>query len=502
MLSQIRSRATRVRHLIRSLPAGVVGVGLPILGAVVALVSLFVFSVGPASLASQTSGDSALADKVTDSLGSNTTGFDALSVTVFDSDGAESHAGFGSQADGQPITRDTSFEIGSVAKGLTGMLLASLESRGLVDSSTAFDARVDAPPGPSLAELATHHAGLPRDSPSIWRVAEIAFSGFLDRQPLDDTAADVGRDVGSAWKTGASFSYSNLGFAALGVALGESQGMAFEELLSAEVLGPLEMTDTVLRSPEDPVPRESAVGLGLNYRPTEPWVSVPWQGAGVGVWSTARDLGTLMGAIADGTAPGIEATTGKRTATEGQRVGYGWLVSSVEGESVVWHNGRTAGFRSFVAHSPSTGRAVVVLSNSSRAPIDDLALSLLVGTTIGGSSKLSVVVFHGLAIVMLWIIPARRLRSALRGGSSRLGEIRANAEMVTSVAVAYLLIDWRLVDLTVLHIGVVISGAAIGASAATWSRLPTSIAKRPWLDAVTAVGSAAAGLFALWLTTV
>ena len=469
------------------------------MGALVAVVLLIVLSFGPPSLAPHTSGDAVLAENVTEVLGSRTTGFDALSVTVVESDGATTHAGFGNQADGQSITPTTRFEIGSVGKGLTGMLLASLEDRELVDSSAAFGAGAVSPSAPSLADLATHHAGLPRDSPSVLRVAEISLSGLLDRQPLDDTASDIGRDVGSSWNSNAKFSYSNLGFAGLGVALAESQGVAFEELLRSEVLEPLGMTDSVLRSPGDPVPPDHAIGLGLNYRPAEPWVSVPWQGAGVGVWSTARDLTTLMKAISDGTAPGIGATTGRRAATDGQRIGYGWLVGSIEGESVVWNSGRTAGFRSFVAHSRTTGRIVVVLSNSSRTPIDDLALSLLTGTTTGGTSKRSILVFYGIAIVMLWIIPGLRLRGALRASSSRFAEIRATAEMVMSVAVAYLVIDWRLVELTILHLGAVICGAALGASAAIWSQLPTSIAKRPRLDAITSLGSAAAALLALWV---
>ena len=277
--------------------------------------------------------------------------------------------------------------------------------------------------------------------------------------------------------------------------------MAFDELLKSEVLEPLGMTDSVLRSPGDPVPPDHAIGLGLNYRPAQPQVSVPWQGAGVGVWSTAQDLTTLMKAIRDGTAPGIAATTGKRAATEGQRIGYGWLVGSSEGESIVWNSGRTAGFRSFVAHSQTTGRIVVVLSNSSRAPIDDLALSLLTGTTTGATSKRSILIFHGTAIVMLWIISGRRLQGALRARSSRLAEIRATAETVISVAVAYLVIDWRLVELTILHLGAVICGAALGASTAIWSQLPTSIAKRPRLDAITSLGSTAAALLALWVIT-
>ncbi|MDE0066438.1 MAG: serine hydrolase [Acidimicrobiaceae bacterium] len=465
---------------------------------------MIVFSFGPSSLATHTSGDAVLAGKVTEILGSKTAAFDSLSVMVVDSDGTAVHAGFGTQADGRPITPATRFEIGSVAKGLTGMLLASLEDRELIDSSAAFGANAGSPSGPLLADLATHHAGLPRNSPSAWRAARVSLSWLLDRQPRNDTSADIVRDVVSAWTRDARFSYSNLGFAGLGVSLAKSQGVAFEALLRSEVLEPLKMTDTELLSVGDPVPSDHAIGLGLNYRPAQPWVSEPWQGAGIGVWSTAQDLTTLMKAIRNGTAPGIRATTGLRDANERQRIGYGWFVGSIEDQSVVWNGGQTAGYRSFVALSQTTGRIVVVLSNSYRAPVDDLALSLLTGTVVGGTSKLSLVLFYGVAIVMLWT-PVRRLRGALRGKSSRFAEVRATTEMFTTIAVAYLIINWRLVDSTILYLSVVIGGAALGASAtilSKWSQLPTSIAKRPRLDAITSLGSGAAALFILILLLV
>jgi serine-type D-Ala-D-Ala carboxypeptidase/endopeptidase len=43
---------------------------------------------------------------------------------------------------------------------------------------------------------------------------------------------------------------------------------------------------------------------------------------------------------------------------------------------VLWHNGGTSGFRSFVGAARATGTAVVVLSNTARS-VDRLGLRLL-----------------------------------------------------------------------------------------------------------------------------
>jgi hypothetical protein len=47
---------------------------------------------------------------------------------------------------------------------------------------------------------------------------------------------------------------------------------------------------------------------------------------------------------------------------------------------VLWHNGGTSGFRSFVAFTGETHTAVVVLSNSARS-VDRLGLRLLKALT-------------------------------------------------------------------------------------------------------------------------
>jgi CubicO group peptidase (beta-lactamase class C family) len=59
-------------------------------------------------------------------------------------------------------------------------------------------------------------------------------------------------------------------------------------------------------------------------------------------------------------------------------VGLGWMIVRPPQSAgpVLWHNGGTSGFRSFVALDRETGTAVVVLSNTARS-VDRLGLRLL-----------------------------------------------------------------------------------------------------------------------------
>jgi hypothetical protein len=60
----------------------------------------------------------------------------------------------------------------------------------------------------------------------------------------------------------------------------------------------------------------------------------------------------------------------------GSHVGLGWLILDNDGNDIVWHNGATSGFRSYIGFLPQQDEAVVVLSNQSNW-IDDLGHHLL-----------------------------------------------------------------------------------------------------------------------------
>jgi D-alanyl-D-alanine-carboxypeptidase/D-alanyl-D-alanine-endopeptidase len=60
-------------------------------------------------------------------------------------------------------------------------------------------------------------------------------------------------------------------------------------------------------------------------------------------------------------------------------MGYGWYTSTLTEESnlpVVWINGGTGGFRSFIGFIKDTNTAVVVLSNSTNG-VDEMGFEIL-----------------------------------------------------------------------------------------------------------------------------
>lgn len=351
--------------------------------AVILLVSLLVGTVatllvGPRapSLTADTAtdtGDPALAARVHEAFGQGR-GYRGVAVAIIEADGAATFAGVGDSGDpGRPaVDESTRFEIGSVTKGLTGMLVAEQVRRG----EASLDDRIG---GATLAELTTHRSGLPRLPPSA--IASGAFSGLSGGNPYRGDAAQVlalARDQDPVG--GAEPAYSNLGAAAAGNLVADRAGIPYPELLRQRVLEPLGMDATTVASSEAGLPDDRARGTRASGAERAPWIAEGWAPAGIGPWSTTSDLARLVGALADGSAPGASAAEPVTAYAGEQKIGQFWITSEESGRQVTWHNGGTGGFSSFVGFERDTGRAVVVLSNTD-ADVDAPALELLLGGT-------------------------------------------------------------------------------------------------------------------------
>lgn len=434
----------------------------------------------PPRLGPETTGDAALAQRLRDAAGDDQ-GYRGLSVALVE-DGAVRTAGVGDTGgpDPRPVYGSTAFEIGSITKGLTGMLLAD---SGLEPDTPVSDLLPDVDFGDNevgsatLAELASHRSGLPK-----LRTTPLSFArGWVANVTGADPYADDDREAVLADAAAASaggkgeVSYSNLGMAVLGLALAEHAGTPYRDLLAARVLEPLGMHDTVAATAGSELPRNRMHGYRASGLPADPWLGPGWSGAGVGVWSTAADLATLLQALLDGTAPGADATTPRFDAGDGERVGYGWFTDTVDGREITWHNGGTGGFRSWAGFDADAGRAVVVLGNTDR-PVDAVGLRLLGADSngAGGPSWPRVAITLGGALIAGLIVLANRR-------PDRLGVVRDVASGVFVLLVVRSIGSWDVVPPVVWLLGAGGLAAAAVAKARRWPELPVRVAGRPWV---------------------
>jgi serine-type D-Ala-D-Ala carboxypeptidase/endopeptidase len=93
--------------------------------------------------------------------------------------------------------------------------------------------------------------------------------------------------------------------------------------------------------------------------------------------STARDMVRYVQAQQAGMFAGVVAAQTKHAiVSDDMDVGFAWHIFKQQGDEIVWHNGGTGGFRSFVGFSKQTGLGVVILSNTSSS-VDDMGFHLL-----------------------------------------------------------------------------------------------------------------------------
>ncbi len=289
--------------------------------------------------------------------------------------------------DARPITPNTQFEIGSVTKVFTGLLLAESERLGKVsgfDPAAKYllpenDPAASALSKITLLSLATHSAGLLR-LPSDFSTAESSnpYSG-VDRSALVESL----RRDGPGAPVGRAMVYSNFGAALLGQALAAAWGQTYADALREHVLHPLGMDATVVALSGTKPAIELAPGHSDGRRVGN-WEFDAYAPCGA-LRSTTRELAKCLQAAIGGKAAPLHAafvaaTAPQRAADEiGGSIGFGWLITDDPKRPIVWHNGGTAGYRSFVGFTRSGGgSAVAVLTNHS-ASVDELGFSLLGG---------------------------------------------------------------------------------------------------------------------------
>jgi D-alanyl-D-alanine-carboxypeptidase/D-alanyl-D-alanine-endopeptidase len=278
---------------------------------------------------------------------------------------------------------DTLYEIGSVTKVFTGILLADAVGQGrmsLGDPASKFLSETVRMPSRDeqpilLRHLATHTSGLPR-MPSN-------FSPKDPTNPYADYSVKQMVDFLSEHKLarlpGAKKEYSNLGVGLLGHLLARDAGVSYEELFVDRIAKPLELKDTRILLREDQQ-RRLAPPYDGDGESAANWDIPTFAGAGA-LRSSASNM--LKFAAASLSPPSGELGDAMELAWKEHQapldgdfaMGLGWTIA--RDGSTRWHSGQTGGYHSVIFVSRPANAAVVVLTNTGNGEIDALAEQLI-----------------------------------------------------------------------------------------------------------------------------
>jgi serine-type D-Ala-D-Ala carboxypeptidase/endopeptidase len=296
--------------------------------------------------------------------------------------GRRSVTAYGRSGSDRSLDADTVFEIGSITKVFTALLFADMVLRGEVaaDDPAAkyLPAGVRMPDfegAPiTLLDLATYTSGLPR-MPSN-------FAPKDPKNPYIDYTAERLYDCLSnhklGFKPGKHYEYANLGFGLLGHILELRAGKSYEELVVSRICAPLGMDDTRITLSSS-MQQRLARGHNMGLAPVANWDFSVLAGAGA-LRSTANDLlKFLQMCLEPGDGPVAAAQklalAERRPRADQRDVASGWFVASRFGDELVWKDGGTAGYATFIGYSTRTRRNCILLSNAA-----DYGPNTLLGT--------------------------------------------------------------------------------------------------------------------------
>jgi CubicO group peptidase (beta-lactamase class C family) len=298
-----------------------------------------------------------------------------------------------------PIMPDTQFLLASLTKQFTAMAIMILAERHKLqfdDTLAKF-----CPEFPAYAHTITirhllnHTAGLTQYDDILGvKLDENYFRSSKSPPAAHElTAAEVLQILSHQEKLsfapGDKFEYSDSAYVVLGQIVERLTGERYAEFLKETIFDPLGMHDTlVVDERKQKVPR-----LALGYAKRDgKWQDVTYSPENAvygedGIYSTINDLykwdralyterlvsrATLEMAFTPGRAnDGKEVRTD--LLTHPSSYGFGWFISSLNGEKVVEHSGGWSGYATHILRVPSRQVTAIVLTNSSNGDVPDIA---------------------------------------------------------------------------------------------------------------------------------
>ena len=304
--------------------------------------------------------------------------YPTLVIAAVDHGNAEV-AAYGKLDNGSAPDASTVFEIGSITKTFTATLLAEAVQSGkvMLDEPVAKllpDFTIPSRDGKeiTLADIATQHSGLPR-MPDNFAPAD-PNNPYADYDTTRLKAFLAGYTLPR--DPGAQYEYSNLAFGLLGYALASSAHTDYGTLVREKIFDPLGMSESgtafTAQMRAHLAPGHDALG-----KPVANWDMGALAGAGA-IRSTGNDmLRYLKANMGINKTPLNAAMTlahaPRLDSLPHMRIGLAWMTTD---KGIVWHNGMTGGYASFIGFTADGTRGVVVLTNA-MISVDDLGFAAL-----------------------------------------------------------------------------------------------------------------------------
>ena len=304
-----------------------------------------------------------------------------LSVAVVDSGEVLFSDGFGfaDKENNIPAGNATLFPIGSITKTFTGIAVMQLVEQGLID--------LDKPVGDYIEELSlpggeekiitarmllTHHSGIHGDILYNWYLPEVSNDPLVYEQIVD-----LINEAGTIFPPGKLHSYSNAGYALLGVLIHKVSGMPYVDYVRSHILSPLGMENTIVFAGENPDAHIARGYDGENSMAMPMKLGIPAGGIALSSDDAVKYMQAVIGSY-HGDGKLLKAETMKQMMTQqnsdvpidkGFSIGFTWFLQSPINEYTKYasHRGELPPYFAILIVLPELKAGVFISTNTGKA---------------------------------------------------------------------------------------------------------------------------------------
>lgn len=282
-----------------------------------------------------------------------------------------------------PNDLQTKFEIGSMTKQFTALLVLQLVNDGRINLDGHLSDylpyyRKDTGNRVTVRQLLSHTSGIPNF---------ISMPGFLDG-PASRTTYSV-KDFAQRYCSGdlefdpgTKFNYSNSGYFLLGAVLEQVSGSSYEQLLKDRIFTPLGMNDSGYARSDTIIPhRASGYERSSNGLQNARFYDMSIPFAAGAMYSTVGDLFLWDQALySERLLPANLRELLFKPNLENYGFGWGILIPTLgspnAGETVLMHGGAIFGFQSVIERIPKHNELIVLLDNTDSHNLLEIALEI------------------------------------------------------------------------------------------------------------------------------
>lgn len=273
------------------------------------------------------------------------------------------------------------YKIGSLTKQFTAAAVLKMEEEGIL--SIKDDIRKYLPDYPdqeyiiTIENLLNHTSGIP---------------SFTDRKDMSDIEKTeltpdqliaLFKDESLDFPCGEQYSYSDSGYALLGLLIERLSGITYEKFITQNLFSKAKLNNTFCDNPEKLIMNRASgyTSDSLGYKPAQ-YMTMKVPFAGGNLISNVNDLYTWTKALHNGEMISEEQylkmfTSGKLTSGEYTGYGFGTFVKTFANQPVYFHDGWIYGFNSKQIYFPESDLFIVVMSNSTTIESHEIASKIV-----------------------------------------------------------------------------------------------------------------------------